>query len=228
MKYYCVNMEKDVERRRLMERRFEDAGIQVEFVPAFNAKQHGVTKDYMKRSVHPGDFGCLVSHFSIWKDIVKEGHERSIIFEDDVRLHNQFVNRIENLKLPDEWDVVYLEHISPVLDYRVTEDVNEGKCLGTMCYMISLECAKKLVMFNPVDWAGSDVQLSMMPIRSLWSRERLAYHDGLLNTTIALDISRIPIFHNAVWIERVFGEFIAIAVLVALVKILVRSQSRAR
>lgn len=54
--------------------------------------------------------GCHLSHMKCFDDAIREGHDRILIFEDDVEF---FPNALENLtqslkELPKDWDMFYL------------------------------------------------------------------------------------------------------------------------
>jgi hypothetical protein len=215
---YCINLERDKERRAVIEKEFEREGLDVEFVKAFDVKVNGITKDSVRPEIHPGDFGCLMSHHMVRNDMITKGYPTALIMEDDIKLVPGFKNLIKNLELPKEWDIIYLEYISPIHDGPATRDVSEGRCLGTMCYLISEAGARKLVAFDPKDWRGADKQLAQIPLKSFYANKRLAKHDllDLLNTTIGLDPNRIPIFHNALWFFQEFGSYLGIIIIMVL------------
>jgi hypothetical protein len=213
---YCINLERDTEKRSKIEIEFETQGIDVEFIKAFDAKENGITKDNVRREIHPGEFGCLISNYMVWKDMLEKGYKSVLIMEDDIELVPHFKDILDKLEFPKEWDIVYLEYVSPVYDGPATKDMQEGRCLGTMCHLISESGAKKLAAFDPRDWRGADKQLAQIPLKSFYSNKRLARHD-LLNSGIGADIDRIPIFHNILWFGQNFGVYIALVVFTILV-----------
>jgi GR25 family glycosyltransferase involved in LPS biosynthesis len=219
---YCVNLERCTERRLIMQEEFKKANLEVEFIKAFDSGAHGITKSNLKPGLHPGDFGCLMSHHAIWNDMIEKDYKVALIFEDDVELCDEFTKRISELEFPKFWEIVYLEYISPVSEGRATRDMDEGRCLGTMAYLVTQECAKKLVQFTPKNWRGADVQLAQMPLASFFTTSRLANHVGLVYSVIGLDPSRIPIYHNALFLENEYGGYLALFVLLVLMFILVK------
>lgn len=210
---YCVNLERCTERRLIMQEEFKKADLKVEFIKAFDSVAHGITKSNLKPGIHPGDFGCLMSHHAIWNDMIEKDYKVALIFEDDVELCDNFKKRIDELQFPKFWEIVYLEYISPVSEGRATGDMDEGRCLGTMAYLITQECARKLVQFTPKNWRGADVQLAQMPLASFFTTTRLANHIGLVYTVIGLDLSRVPVYHNLLFIESEYGLYIALFIL---------------
>jgi hypothetical protein len=213
---YCINLERDTEKRSKIEMEFDTQGIDVEFIKAFDAKENGIKKENVRREIHPGEFGCLMSNYMVWKDMLEKGYKSVLIMEDDIELVPHFKDILDNLEFPKEWDIIYLEYVSPVYDGPATKDMQEGRCLGTMCHLISESGAKKLVAFDPRDWRGADKQLAQIPLKSFYSNKRLARHD-LLNSGIGANIDRIPIFHNILWFGQNFGVYIALVVFTILV-----------
>lgn len=219
IKTYCINLERATDRRLQIEQEFAREHLDVEFIKAFDSKANGVTQEDVRWEIHPGEFGCLKSNYMVWEDMIIHDHPYALVIEDDIKLVPEFKNKIESLKLPPVWDIIYLEYVSPIFENEFNEDLNEGRCLGTMCYMISLECAKKLVRFDPKDWRGADKQLCLLPLKFFYTKERFAVHD-LLNSGIGVEIDRIPVLHNSVWVERKFGRVIALLILVFLLYVL--------
>ena len=219
---YCVNLERCTERRLIMEEEFAKANLEVEFVKAFDSSARGITKSNLKPGMHPGDYGCLMSHHAVWNDMIEKDYKVALIFEDDVELCDEFTKRISELEFPKFWEIVYLEYISPVSESRATRDMDKGRCLGTMAYLITQECARKLVQFNTRNWLGVDTQLAQMPIDAFFTTSRLATHFGLVYSVIGLDPSRIPIYHNALFLENQYGGYIAIFIMLVCVFILVK------
>jgi len=55
-----------------------------------------------------GALGCTLSHLSCIKEAYDRGEETILILEDDVIFHRDFNRVWYNLKLPDDWDILYL------------------------------------------------------------------------------------------------------------------------
>jgi hypothetical protein len=213
---YCINLVRDAEKRDKIEREFKAQNIDVEFIKAFDSKENGITKDNVRPEIHPGEFGCLMSNYMVWNDMLEKGYKSVLIMEDDIELVPRFKDIVNTIEFPKEWDVIYLEYVSPVYDAPSTKDVHEGRCLGTMCYLISESGAKKLFLFDPKDWRGADKQLAQIPLKSFYSIKRLARHD-LLNSGIGVSLDRIPIFHNILWFTQTFGTYIGLVIFTILI-----------
>lgn len=107
--------------------------------------------------ITPGEIGCILSHYNLWKKIVEDGIPVTMILEDDaLRLPKNFIDRVktEMEYLPQDWDIFLLgfwlhtgdkgqeinEHIFTVRNFALLH-----------CYLITLEGAKKLLSLGPID-----------------------------------------------------------------------------
>jgi GR25 family glycosyltransferase involved in LPS biosynthesis len=99
-----------------------------------------------------GQLGCFLSHFQLWKYIVKSNLDLAIILEDDVKIYNNFNKIIDIIyeNLPVKFDYVHL-FIHPdkqniqYLDGKDGDIIPAEDNFGTVAYMISLRGAKRLI-----------------------------------------------------------------------------------
>ena len=181
MHIYCINLEKREDRRKTAGIEFSREGLSVEFFPATDGRVDTPRGLY----VSPSEYGCAMSHSRIWKDIVDKGYETSIVFEDDVCLISNFRSKL--LEVMEDargfkWDIIHLGPIMPISKERHVDGLAlyEGKALGTHAYIISLECARKISVFDtellqvPVDF-----QLNRFPLKVLCTGESLAKQESM-------------------------------------------------
>jgi glycosyl transferase family 25 len=99
-----------------------------------------------------GQLGCFLSHFQLWKYIIKSNLDMAIILEDDVKIYNNF-NKIIDIvyeNLPVKFDYVHL-FIHPdkqniqYLEGKDGDIIPAEDNFGTVAYIISLRGAKRLV-----------------------------------------------------------------------------------
>jgi hypothetical protein len=160
--------------------RFEHEGLDVEFIEGYNAREE---KTVLENSIYIGDYGNLMSMRKVWSDMVEHNIDQAIIFEDTVELCSNFKTKLESLVLPDRWDLVYLGYLTPVFWSEYSCQLNRGKVLGTWSVMVTLECAKKLLAFDPLDhWISLDVHLTAIPLRTFYTKEKLAVRDRSIQT----------------------------------------------
>ena len=108
--------------------------------------------DIFYNNCNEGQLGCFLSHFQLWKHISKSKIEMAIVFEDDVKINNNFNNIIDIIyeNLPIKFDYVHL-FIHPDKQNIKYLDGNDGDIIpaednfGTVAYIISLRGAKRLI-----------------------------------------------------------------------------------
>jgi len=99
-----------------------------------------------------GQLGCYLSHFQLWKHIIKSNIDLAIVLEDDVKIYNNFNKIIDIIyeNLPVKFDYVHL-FIHPDKQNIQYLDGKEGDIIpaednfGTVAYIVSLRGAKRLV-----------------------------------------------------------------------------------
>jgi len=160
--------------------RFEHEGLDVEFVDGYNAREENPV---LENSIYIGDYGNLMSIRKVLADMVEHNVAQAVIFEDTVKLCPNFKTKLEELVLPDRWDMVYLGYLTPVFWSEYSDQLNRGKVLGTWSFIVTLECAKKLLAFDPLDyWISNDVHLTAMPLRTFYTKEKLTVRDRSIQT----------------------------------------------
>jgi len=173
MHVYCINLERRQDRRGRVAQEFEREDIgPIEFFPATDGRVEAPKGIY----ISPAEYGCASSHVRIWRDIVTQGYEQALVFEDDVTLLHNFKTKLQTIlseatRVP-EWDMIFLGHITPIYRSMVSENLVEAQPLGTHSYLINLECARKLCNFDPKFMkVGIDFQLNRFPLKILCTRE---------------------------------------------------------
>jgi glycosyl transferase family 25 len=99
-----------------------------------------------------GQLGCFLSHFQLWKYIIKSNLDMAIILEDDVKIYSNFNKIIDTVyeNLPVKFDYVHL-FIHPdkqniqYLEGKDGDIIPAEDNFGTVAYIISLRGAKRLV-----------------------------------------------------------------------------------
>jgi GR25 family glycosyltransferase involved in LPS biosynthesis len=101
-----------------------------------------------------GAIGCALSHISIWEWIVQNQAPITLVLEDDAKVPANFVpymnQAIENsptLKDTSQWELLSLtQHRSPTKPIPGDPLVQTMDAfMGTQCYFITLECAKRFL-----------------------------------------------------------------------------------
>jgi GR25 family glycosyltransferase involved in LPS biosynthesis len=224
MHTYCINLERRPDRKEIVSGEFDREGLDVEFFSATDGRAEAPSGVY----ISPSEYGCAMSHVRVWKDIVEKGYEFAMVCEDDVCLAPDFKTKLNELL--DEvkhtpWDVMNLGPITPIIKTNVSNNLYEGQPLGTHAYVISLECAKKISVFEPKFMkVGIDFQLNRFPIMILCAREAIAKQEcvddsvfiGLLKSTIKGDIGLERTYDFTYLIRLCFQRFKPVIILLVL------------
>jgi len=115
---YCINLPTRPERRATMQRRFDEAGINVEFVNGFPAVF--VKRYWELKNAHDGTdiqnhyhIACALAHCSVSALALARGQKKILVLEDDARIH---IKSDENTRtfmknVPSNWDLLYFGYI---------------------------------------------------------------------------------------------------------------------
>lgn len=119
---FIVNLKSDKEKRHLMQKQLDEAGIKYEFVDAIDGsklsdqekeKVYSPQKaiEVFKRELSNGEIGCALSHLNIYRKMIEQKVEYAVILEDDVEICPDFLNLIKNFKeIQDECECLLLGH----------------------------------------------------------------------------------------------------------------------
>jgi glycosyl transferase, family 25 len=163
--YVCISLEGAHERRALMARQFDKAGINATFFTGIEPR--GATdaiSEYdlagrMRRYGRPlarGEIGCYLSHREVWKSLVNSGDDVWCVMEDDLILRRGLREAVEELaQYREYWDLVRLMGLMnrPQLPYA---ELPSGTLLmwmdrlpiGTQCYVITRGAAEKMLEYS--------------------------------------------------------------------------------
>ncbi len=147
-KVFVINMEKDKNRLNNITEKCNKFNISFE---RFN----GVDPLELKKKDYDNDvslfgksfasfsmIGCGLSHLYLWRKIVNENIEKSLIFEDDVIIKDDFYNVLHNTykELPEKWNILYLTT-------TFLQNINKNFIISTSGYIITLQGAKDLLKY---------------------------------------------------------------------------------
>ena len=182
-KIFCITLKNTPNRTSYAENHFKKNKLDVTFFEGINAKNFGLTTvipymddiyfnhpnwkpgDSPMHFISQGQLGCLLSHFALWKTISYLPYDEYIIFEDDVVLYDNFIEKFIDYKsrLPQDWQYVFLGR--SCLDNLTIKSHNENIIstkfppLGTFAYMIKKNLLSTLIESNSVAWTAVDIQI---------------------------------------------------------------------
>ena len=116
-KVVCINLVDRPDKKKKMQAKFDRLGIEVEW---FTAVKYGFASKIVRaiNEVKVGKFnnsqtneiGCTISHYTVIKQALAEGHKNIFVFEDDILFHTNFNNMLDAYldKLPADYDMMML------------------------------------------------------------------------------------------------------------------------
>jgi hypothetical protein len=178
---YCINLEKRPDRRAKASVEFENNGIEnVEFFRGTD----GLAEAPDGILITKPEYGCSDSHIRIWRDIVDNGYETVLVFEDDVKILPNFNENLKrvltDLASDPEWDYVNLGPFNWKIPYeRITPRLTKGSSLGAHCYLISQRGARKISLWDTKDLRFcQDAQIARSPLKMYYCEEPLANQES--------------------------------------------------
>lgn len=171
---YVISLKRDKERRERISSLFEKNDIDFLFFDAIDAKdeQNSELIDSMRGSgvgdvMTKGEIACTISHQMIYRRMIEEQQEWSIILEDDVVIDHRFKEFLQSLESGEykklDKDNLYLLggqkglHEYPVLGVSLFTTLRIGrrtfrrvnynihKIRRTCCYLMNLSMAQQLI-----------------------------------------------------------------------------------
>ena len=158
------------------EQRQNNVKIMLNSIPDLNifpaitpAKNHEIVKKESIKTVNTlkkTEISCALSHIMICKKIVENNLPYAIIFEDDVRLFDNFNNKLNKVEecLPENFDFIQV-HIPFFLDISkitVNNHLNKySKTYSTGAYIISYKHALKVSQIKNLNKPIDHLYVSM-------------------------------------------------------------------
>lgn len=133
--------------------------------PDFNIDINGYNLDN-KQGWRYGEVGIWASNWLAWKNFIKSDYDYLILMEDDIVLHDNFLDSIKEYltELPNEFDAFHAFYPkSEEHKYNTGLDISKSICSSYQdwscaCYIINKSGAKKMIELAsrgislPLDW----------------------------------------------------------------------------
>ena len=108
---YCINLDKRIDRHEEFSKKCPLIFTRIPAVDGNNLNLFSQEKDVLRNLYDKwhiaGETGCKMSHYRIW-NTCKEKEKGCFIFEDDVVFDKNCIKHLENLKVPNECDMIYI------------------------------------------------------------------------------------------------------------------------
>jgi len=171
-----IGLESSSHRRKLFIEQASEAKSDWSFYPAHLGV--GVPLTYNSkaavrrfgRALSASEVGCYTSHFKCWEWLANSDFDQIIVFEDDVLIDWAAIDKLASFNLSDHGiDLLRLYSTHPlncnIIRPRFLSPHHhlvrsKGETFGTQGYIMSKNCAKKLISLYtsiemPVDWVIS-------------------------------------------------------------------------
>jgi GR25 family glycosyltransferase involved in LPS biosynthesis len=182
-KIFCLTLKDTPQRKEYAERHFKERGLDVEFFDGINGAKFGLRTTIPYKDDNPegddyfitaGHIGCILSHYMLWKTLMYLPYDEILIFEDDVILSENFVNKFQEYKtqLPDDWQYTFVGHCCmPPNEHqtKITDNVitTSHSPMCTHAYMIKKSSIPTLLDTNHIAWAHIDIQIQKRSLKKM-------------------------------------------------------------
>ena len=175
-------MKRSIERRKHITRQLDSLALPWRFWDAVDGKELSLEtvahrnqthwwRVHRGRMMNKGEIGCYLSHYEVWKHIVREEYPAAIVLEDDAVLQDNFESIIRALvDFHCQWDIVLL---STKKNYKKHLDLGQigntqhrlvrfNRRVGrTGAYCIACKAAETLIQYAepiraPIDWTYAE------------------------------------------------------------------------
>ena len=176
MHIFVINMDKDIERLKKVQESAQINNINFERIPGLSINNEYIDKSpeitqNMKLFGTKGMIGCFLAHKKAWSKIVFDNIPYAIICEDDIKFSSNFNIEIQNIEKDItslDFDILILSCLlggKPPNKYNGLDKFSkiffksekykkiDDKYFipeffsGTQCYILTLQSAKKLLMY---------------------------------------------------------------------------------
>lgn len=149
-----------------------------------------------------GAVGCYLSHLNIWKKIAESDKKYGLIFEDDVKIANDFFSRmiIGLKKVPSDWDIYTCGIMCLKCDIK-PEFIKVNRFWGLHGYIIKKESA--VLLYNELNKLINkqiDADLSLLikykKIKIYSINPIIVVQDGNFGSDIQIPVDKNNIFDS--------------------------------
>ncbi|CAG8623996.1 13775_t:CDS:1 [Racocetra fulgida] len=141
-----------MDRREKIQEIADILDLDFDFFPAVSRFDIELLSKYNLDGISNAQKACYLSHYFIYKEIIKNGYKNVLIIEDDVDIEFEISRIVSDLSraLLDDWDIFYIAHYNyeegQVLakngEFKLIKSTNP---INTHGYAISARGARKLL-----------------------------------------------------------------------------------
>jgi glycosyl transferase family 25 len=208
MPVFVISLPSAKERQEKLKAEFKTHGLNFSFFDAVDGRDFRMDtraeyngrkrRCFFGKDLTGGEMGCLLSHRAIYQHMVDKHMPRALIFEDDARLHEDFVDVVKKLDAHQgaQYDLVRFLSSDKVarLKQRKVVSLGQGYSLnrlqttpgGAHGYLITRNGALKLLKATRRNWRPIDTLIG-----HVWSTRLNAFiiQPGIVWQDLTLDSS---------------------------------------
>jgi GR25 family glycosyltransferase involved in LPS biosynthesis len=203
-KVYIAHWDKLTERKKIVQEQFDKHKIKnVAWVESFDKENWD--RDVIEREfpnifkMHPSGvflnksvISLALKHCWILEDAYKNNLQSILVFEDDIILHDDFVNLFNNYasQLPSDWDICFVGSCCGLhAKYDGVNNVykhNLSRC--THAYMVSNQGLKKMIphirkINDAIDWVFNHF-IKDIPLNNYWFEPSIVEQNKNFQSTV--------------------------------------------
>ena len=213
MRCLVINLYWSWERQEAVQGEFRKVGLNYELWPAVDGSRlteehhqaidHDTRRRLGLRPLDAPSIACLLSHLSVFRELVQSGEDMLAVFEDDARLHTDLPTVLDALEgKANKFGIIRLQRRNGSAPYYPVYQIQPPYSLGRVKYhdrgadgyVITRHAAEHLLerfprMYWEIDWliprfwdTGLDKVLYLNP--------PIVFHDGILPSYI--EPKRLP------------------------------------
>jgi hypothetical protein len=182
-KAYYINLDRRSDRKSHFEKEISKVGLE-NFFERFSAHDGINEPDHMKRHYY-----CGSSYMQLFKKIIDEGHDRVLIFEDDIMFYNDgprtaieiIESALEDIQKFPDWDMLYFGGHPIGIMHKVSDNLSvPEKILAMHATGYTRKGIEKILPYKPFADSAIDGWVSARPhIRKYITNElAVAQMDG--------------------------------------------------
>jgi len=158
---FCISLENSTERWNKMENRFKYFNMEV---TRWNASTPNTLTDTFYYYLNAGQRACAQSHINIWRHILENKLQYSLILEDDAMFDKRWKEKLSEINdiinNDNNWEGIFLNVSEPIYPQNTWMTVEEQYLTGA--YILSYNGAKQLLELFKNEYGSSDWMTSRL------------------------------------------------------------------
>jgi GR25 family glycosyltransferase involved in LPS biosynthesis len=203
-KYYMCHYQKLSERRVYVESVVKKHNIDLDWVLDYDKEvidkdqlvkeMPMIFSDWFGRSLSMAEISLVLKHRFIYEDVIKNGYQNVVVFEDDIILVDDFIEKMDSYmqQLPKDYDFLWigtccgLKHQPQINGLNVYRNQHGSRC--THAYVISNKACETILgrfadAYQPIDWILNSA-IRDLNMNNFWAEPALSTQDLSFDSSI--------------------------------------------